>query len=420
MSFTLISNVQAKDVSFYSDYYYMIDMDNNQVVFDHGSNEEIYPASMTKIMTLIVALENIQDLQQKVILDKDVFAGLIEENASMAGYSLNESSTLEDCIYGLFLPSGAEASRVIASTVAGSESGFVELMNKKAEELGLEKTHYVNTTGLHDNMHVTTLRDVATLLTYCLQNPDFKKIFTTHQYTADSPSMHKYGLTWKSNLSKSLDQLNMEGKEVIIGGKTGYTIPAGLCLASIAEKDDRHYMLITAHAPAGSTPYHVIDAINTYNTVFNDYKKSEWINIDEILGTSDLRFSFDDDKIDFKVSETVELTMPSEIEIETITRNLIVLEQYEAPIVKGDILGELQLLSKDEVIFSTQLVAQKDYDRSFILYGLFCMKVWMLDNLVYTGVILFVIGFIIWRIFVYRYDIKNSLSTKKIKKRRRY
>lgn len=404
-----------EDLTIYSDYYYMIDMDNGQIIFDHGSEELIYPASMTKMMTLIVGLENIKDTSERIVLNDEIFAGLYEANASMAGFSLNESVTLEDCLYGLFLPSGAEATRAIAFYVAGSEEAFVDLMNAKAKELNMENTHFVNTTGLHDNDHYTTLRDLAVLLEYCLQNEQFRKIFTAHSYTAKSGSYHSGGIFWQSSTFKNLALAGYKelDESAIIGGKTGYTIPAGLCLASVAELNGRRYMLITAHAPAGSTPYPAMDAVEIYSEVFNQYQKIELLTPQDVLGESPLHFNFSHRTVEFFSSEAIELTLPKEIQPEEIETILSVAESYDAPIEEGELLGTAALVYQGQTLYTFELRAAESIQRNPLLYGFYCLKEWMLGHLLWTGLILFVLGFLLWRLFVYRREIHRSLTKKR-------
>src|SRR5699024_6501471 len=129
-----------------------------------SSDEKIYPASLTKIMTAIVAIENLPDLDEQIYLSEDMFEKLYSENASMAGFLPNEKVAAIDLIYGALLPSGAESCIGLADAIAGSEKSFVKLMNEKAEELGMNDTHFTNSTGLHDRNHYTTVNDIAKLL----------------------------------------------------------------------------------------------------------------------------------------------------------------------------------------------------------------------------------------------------------------
>ena len=419
---SVITGYAQQEITIYSDYYYMIDMANKQIILDQGSEEMIYPASMTKMMALIVSLEKITDTSDRVVLDQEIFAGLLQANASLAGFSLNESVTIEDCLYGLFLPSGAETTRAVARYVAGSETAFVELMNAKAVELGMQNTHYVNTTGLHNNEHKTTLRDLAILLEYCLQNPKFEAIFSTNRYLAQSGSMHKNGLSWQSSTFRLVETIGFDqmSEIVLLGGKTGYTIPAGLCLASIAEKEGRQYMLITAHAPAGSTPYHAMDAVGIYNMVFNDYQKTTIIEPDQVLGSASIQFNFSNRKIHFQVSEPVQLTLPSQLNIETLEYQLDVAEVYDAPLEEGQKLGTVTVLLEGKEVYTTTLLATKTIGRNPLLYGFYHLQIWIMNNLILTGILLFGIGFLVWRFFLQRREIQRAVQRKLRRKPKRY
>ena len=129
----------------------LLDLENNSVIAERDCQKKIYPASLTKIMTLIVAVENIEDYSKTFTMTHDILSPLYADDASMAGFSENEKITMTDLLYGTILPSGADAATGLAISVSGSESEFVKLMNEKAERLGLKNTHFMNCTGLHDD-----------------------------------------------------------------------------------------------------------------------------------------------------------------------------------------------------------------------------------------------------------------------------
>lgn len=236
-----------------------------EIMAQRNAAERIYPASLTKIMTAILAIENIDDMGQRLEVPYDFFPYLYEMDASMAGFEPGETATAEALVYGIILESGAECCLALADLLAGSEEAFTGLMNDKAEELGMTDTHFSNTTGLHDTNHYTTVSDLAVLLEYALKNPEFRKIFTSSYYTVEPTNMHPDGFTMQSTLFENLGDQNIKGGR-ILGGKTGYTDEAGLCLASLAEVNEEEYILITAHA-AGShetEQYHINDALNAF------------------------------------------------------------------------------------------------------------------------------------------------------------
>ena len=248
-----------------SPYAVLMQAKGGKVIGNMKADDRIYPASMTKIMTVIVAIENLEDLDQEITLTNEMFEGLYEQDATQAGFQPGEIVRAIDLLYGAMLPSGAECCNALADTIGGSEEGFVELMNKKAEKLGMDGTHFCDTTGLHDPDHYSTVRDIAILLKYSLRNDTFREIIESARHSSGVTNIHPDGITYYSTLFKNLSDTSVTGGE-ILGGKTGYTDEAGLCLASFAEIDGREYILVTAGA-AGNTgqPLHVQDAVTIYN-----------------------------------------------------------------------------------------------------------------------------------------------------------
>ena len=251
--------------SLYSKNAVLLDLDTGEIAAQKKSQERIYPASLTKMMTVLLALENEEDLEKQVRLSEDIFPELYEEGASMAGFLPGEHASVRDLLYGAMLPSGGECCKALAEEVAGSEEKFADLMNKKAEELGMKHTHFVNSTGLPDKKHYTTTRDLARLLEYAWENGDFRAIFTTRSYTVPPTDGHPEGFTFSSLMFQEMEQSGA-ASDYILGGKTGYTSEAGLCLASVGTTRDKTYALITAKADGShdTQPYHILDAVSVF------------------------------------------------------------------------------------------------------------------------------------------------------------
>ena len=234
-----------------------------KIIGEINGEQTMYPASMTKIMTAIVAIEELDDLDQEITLTSDMFAGLYERDATQAGFQPDETVRAIDLLYGVMLPSGAECCIALADTIAGSEEGFVELMNQKAEKLGMDGTHFCDTTGLHDPDHYSTAKDIAILLKYAIRNDTFREIIESPYYSTPGTNIHPDGITFYSSMFNNLPDPSVTGGK-ILGGKTGFTNDAGLCLASFAEIDGTEYILVTAGAFSAGTP-HITDAVTIYN-----------------------------------------------------------------------------------------------------------------------------------------------------------
>ena len=251
-----------------SPYAILMDASTGEVLAEQNADTQMYPASMTKILTAVTAMESVNSLDEIVTMPYEIYAALYEEGASMAGFEAGEQASVRQLLYGVILPSGAECCIALADLIDGSESAFVQRMNEKAQALGMSSTHFVTCTGLHDAQHYSTVRDIAVLLQYALQSSDFREIFTAHSYSVAPTAQHPEGFTFYSTMFQSLGDASVTGGE-ILGGKTGYTEEAGLCLASLAQVNGREYILVTAGAPGShdTEPLHTIDAKAVYNRI---------------------------------------------------------------------------------------------------------------------------------------------------------
>lgn len=261
-------NSYFSDIKLYSPHAILVELNNRRTLMECRSEERIYPASLTKMMTAIVAIENVKNLRQPVTLPRGIFHDLYTENASMAGFLPNEQVSAEDLLYGIMLPSGADASIGLSIYTAGSETKFVEIMNSKAKELGMKHTHFTNVCGLQDANHYSTVKDLSVLLAYALKNSTFRRIFTSTKHYIPATNMHPSGITVYSTMFKSAGTGRFNGGR-LLGGKTGYTEEAGLCLASLAEKNGKEYILVTAGAEGDhkTKQYDILDALNVYGKI---------------------------------------------------------------------------------------------------------------------------------------------------------
>ena len=220
---------------------------------------------MTKIMTVIVACDLIDDMNDTFALTNEIIDPLVRENASRAEFKVGEQVKMVDYIYGAMLPSGADATAALAISLAGSEAKFVELMNKKAEELGCTDTHFTNTTGLHNKEHYSTARDVAIIMAYAVHNTFLKEVMSTETYTPSAlltSGGTKLRSTWKGLLGTYTAK-----NATMLAAKTGYTEEAGNCLASLSRGNDgREYIIISAGAFR-------TDDISGKNQTFSDAQK---------------------------------------------------------------------------------------------------------------------------------------------------
>lgn len=211
----------------------LIDVTSGRILYSKDGDKELRIASLTKIMTAIVAIEQ-GKLDDKVKVSSTAFA---KEGSSLY-LKLGEEMTLENMLYGLMLRSGNDAASAIAEHVGGSEEGFVLLMNKKAEEIGLKHSHFMNPHGLDADGHYSTANDLARLTAYALHNPVFKRIVATEDRSAPNPN-ESWEYSWH-NKNKMLRLY--EGAD---GVKTGYTKKAFRCLVSSATRNGQQLAAVT-------------------------------------------------------------------------------------------------------------------------------------------------------------------------------
>lgn len=267
----IISNMNhvegIKDVpTIHSNNALLLESKTGKVIMEKGTNQHIYPASLTKIMTAILAIEHFENLKTTFKIEQSDLDYLKDKNASVAGFQAGDEVSVEDLLYGTILSSGADATTTLAKAISGSEEDFAKLMNKKAKEIGMDKTHFVNASGLHHPNHFTTVEDLSKLLRYALKNEKFKEIFTTPSHITKPLHSTKSGLVLTSTLFSKLWEPALDNGVTIVGGKTGFTPQAGLCLASLAVKDGKEYILITTNAKSETyQTFHIDDAVAIYS-----------------------------------------------------------------------------------------------------------------------------------------------------------
>ncbi|MEG2487352.1 D-alanyl-D-alanine carboxypeptidase family protein [Anaerorhabdus sp.] len=379
-----------------SDYIYLYDQTTGQVLWDKGSKEIIYPASLTKMMTALIAIENVDNYDQQVLIDERIMAGLKEAGASRAGFNVGDIVTIRDLIYGTLLPSGAECTQALAYTIAGSVDGYVDMMNQKAQELGMKDTHYVNTTGLHNDNHYSTLYDISLLLDYALQNDFFKEVFTSDTYQAGiSKNYPTQGLKMESTSYKYINNpgSNVPYKVTIEGfngSKSGYTVEARYCLASSATINEMDLILITAHAwVERKIPSHYLDAGTIYNYYRDSYQRQMIFNLNDVIKESEIKYRFLDRNVEWRMDEAILLDVPSDpnelvIEVtipEVITEN----------IKKGDVVGEVIVMAYGEVIYQKDIISNQNIRQNIILHSLANAVDWIQNNILVSGLIIIVV-----------------------------
>lgn len=262
-----------------SDKAIVYDKTRGKVILEKNSEEVTSIASLTKILTVITAIENIDDLEEIITITSPMLNG-IYWNASVAGLKVGDKVTYRDLLYAAMLPSGADATKVLAISIAGNVNSYVEKMNELAAKIGMDNSHFVNVTGLDTKNHYSTVEDVLTLLNYALDNETFREVYTTREYTLTN------GLVVESTLQLYLEKKDYDISR-ILGSKTGYTDNAGTCLSSLFEIQGHDMLVITVGAPFDKTEqYNLVD-----NLSIIDYMEENYIAEVPVLVPEKLPFS---------------------------------------------------------------------------------------------------------------------------------
>ncbi len=359
--------------------------DTGEVFFERGADTRAYPASTTKIMTCILALESGR-LDEQVTVGNEVLEGFTKYSSLLYGdafMQVGEQYTLRDLVYGLMLVSGNDAGAAIAVHVGGSIEGFVALMNDKAAELGMKNTHFANPHGVHSENHYTTARDMAKLTAYALQNDDFRAVCATKTYTLPGNALHaSYTL---SNTNKLVRKPDSDAEsyvyEFAIGIKTGDTNAAGKCLVAAAEKDGARLIAVllgdTADLYGGDAAMaqngRFIHAAAIFEDIFS--AKYELVSADTLglpaTVSVPVSGASPEDAPDGALEVAVPLAgvslraLPAELsryraDAASITVETRLVASVEAPVAAGTYLGDAIYSYKGRVLASAALLAPKD------------------------------------------------------------
>ena len=252
------------DLELYSENALLIDLESNTVLVQKNADARIYPASMTKVMTVLVAAEHIENWDETFTMTQSIIDPLFLADASMAGFVHGEEVSMTELLYGAVLPSGAEATEALAIVTAGSEEAFAALMNEKAQALGLKDTHFVDASGLHDENHYTTLSDMAIIMQAALDNPHCREVLTSVNHTSPATTQNPEGVAMTNRFLYRI-RPQQTGNVDIQAAKTGYTAQAMNCCVSYGIMENgRAAICVTAHAWTGD--YCIADHLALYGT----------------------------------------------------------------------------------------------------------------------------------------------------------
>lgn len=285
----------------YSGSVMMVEVNTGAVLYAKDEDVQRYPASTTKVLTCLIALERCS-LNEVITFSEN--AADIEEDESSIDAVEGEEMTMKDCLYGLMLPSGNDCAIAIAEHISGSVEAFAELMNERAAEIGCEDSHFVNPNGLFDSDHYTTASDLCKIAKVAFNNSAFVEIVSHVTYTI--PATNKSEARVIENTNYMIDPTSSYYYENVIGGKTGYLYEAGRCLVTLAKKNGLTVVTVTMFSANYTGVF--VDTEELLDYVFNGFALN---NISE----SESRFTYACEESKIKLDATAQILMPKSLEI---------------------------------------------------------------------------------------------------------
>ena len=348
----------------------LIDLDTDQVLYEQAADEQRYPASITKIMTALLTLEAIGrgelDLNTEITVDAAALAD-ITEDSSTANLPAGEKITVKNLLYCLLLASANEAANVLAMAVSGDIPTFVELMNQRAQELGMAGTHFVNPHGLHNADHYSTARDIYRMSKQAMTHATFREIVSTGRYTVPA-----------TNLSKARSLLNTNGlltsakhygytMDGTIGIKTGSTGEAGYCLVAAVQKKGHTLVSVVlgAQNPTDSRGNvqrkQFTESKRLLNWGFTNFSDATLLDAETYLQELPVRFSSEASHVVVRPTRSVQVMVPGTYDPERLELRLrFHRDVASAPIEAGDVLGTVTVIYAGEEYATVDMAAVSD------------------------------------------------------------
>lgn len=354
----------------------LVDAETGMVVYQKNAHQELYPASTTKVMTALLVMEALSSgrlqLDQALTASHSAMTTDLDPDGSTAGIVEGETLTVEQYLTCMLLVSANEACNVLAEAVSGSVGAFVDAMNAKAEALGCENTHFVNTTGLHDEQHYTSAWDLYLIAKEAMKYPDFMRICNLRQAVIPESNLRPAQTLHTTN--SLIDGWRTRGYLYpdARGIKTGSTSQAGHCLVSSAERGSLSFISVVLGGERLTLPDQEIRTYSFYDTRqlfewgFSNFTHKTVLTADEVVKEVEVSLAKKVNYVTVHPAEDVKLLLPNELDPSEIERTLKIDSPVEAPITEGQKLGSVELSYNGTVCATADLLALNDVEASKI------------------------------------------------------
>jgi D-alanyl-D-alanine carboxypeptidase (penicillin-binding protein 5/6) len=349
----------------------LINLDRDITVFEKNPTKKMYPASLTKIVTAMVVLDNVTDLDNTEFeAPLAVFDELYGQGASSVGYSRGEVATVTDLMYSMLMLSACESAGILAWNVGGTQAEFIEMMNDKATAIGCTGTHFVNPHGLYDPNQYTNARDMALIAQFAYKNyPKLIDIATTKEYVMQATNYQAQGWKTIKHTNKMLDPNSDYYYQYCKGLKTGTLDESGRCLATLGSRDGNNYLFVTLGSPLydadGNSSYKLYeDHANIYEWAFNNFSYQKILTTDKEVTEVKVRFGQGTDYVLLVPGGEYMTLWPNNLDTSTIKEDISTADFIgasgiiDAPIEKGQVLGSLTLSHSGNTLITVPLVTK--------------------------------------------------------------
>jgi len=345
----------------------LVSMDTGDFLYENNIDEKVYPASIAKIMTAVLILESEKyNPEGKIAMTQEILDLVLGTGLAVSLMTAGEEFTQKDLLYMVLMSSYGDSTYLAAEYYGGSIEAFVEMMNKKAQDLKLTGTHYSNPVGLHEEETYTTVRDIYTLTTYALKNETFRAVCEANRYSFSTSKTPNRTLSTTNFLH---DATTNYYYQYCKGVKTGFTDAAGRCLVSTASYNGYNYMCIVMGCPNQIGKRHeFLESAALYRWAFNNFSFKEIAKSSEPVCEMPVELSLETDFVPLYFKEPFISVLPNEANESTIViETKLKAESTEAPIKKGDVLGTADVIYAEKVIGTVELVAGEDIKESGLL-----------------------------------------------------
>lgn len=380
-------NTTNDNLKIYSDAVILIENQTGKTLYEKNSEQKMYPASTTKILTAILSIEK-GNLNDKVTVSKTAIAQM-KPGYTSAYLSEGEIISVEDLLKVLLINSANDASNVLAEYISGSIDSFVTLMNEKSKELGCTNTHFVTTNGLHDDNHYTTAKDLAIIARYCMQNETFRKIVSMKKCVI--PATNKSEERIYKNTNDLINPTSGYYYPSCIGIKTGFTSEAKNCLISACSKNG--LQVIAVVLGASITENHksarYVDSKNLYDYTYSNYSIQNIAKASSVIETIEVKNATDETKsLDLKLEKDLNVLVNNK-DKENIKTEIVLKDNISAPIATNSVVGNITyIVGADK--YTINLLASHDVEKKENI-------IWILRLSLFL-ILLILIIFIIYKI----------------------